>query len=303
MKPALILLCACLTLVACMKVLIPIKEDNSVEIGREVNWAVIALNNYAVALKYYSRDYGEEPGSIENLYPYLELFFHIGTVPYAEDSSYIENSPVHKWWKFNLGFENDRITSIFCVSSDLMINGAGQRINYSLTTARFTGYGLEYINPEIYPFLLECFIDPHFILVPGKTWDPEEAARHFLMIRQVNWAAVTIGGLYNVIKWYRQDYGEDPAHPDTLEEMEYISISPPVDLWWDFAWSGLNPITHIHAISTELMARGAGDTLTFNTQTGLFEGKLKDYMSPWAEATNTNVSISIQYIHGALKSD
>ncbi len=302
MKPALILLCACLTLVACMKVLIPVKEDISVEIGREVNWAVIALNNFAAAIKDYSHDFGEDPDKVEDLYPYLEHFFHFGTVPYLEDSSYIENSPVHKWWKFNLGFENDRVTSIFCVSSDLMIKGAGHRITYSLATARFTGYGLEYINPEIYPFLMECFIDPHFILVPGETWDPEEAARHFLMIRQVNWAAVTIGGLYNAIKMYWEDNGEDSEHPDTLEEMGYALISPPVHLWWDFAWSGLNPITHIHAISTELMVGGVGDTLTFNTQTGMFEGKLKDYMSPWAEATNTNVYIQY-YIHGARKSD
>ena len=112
--------------------------------------------------------------------------------------------------------------------------------------------------------------------------------------RQVNWAAVNIGAIYNAVKMYRQDYGEDPSSVEELLELAYLEIAPPVRLWWEFEFTGSNPITAISAVSTGQMALGAGKCISFNTQTGMFEGELVEYLSPWIHLVFVDLPI---YIH------
>lgn len=305
MKHASLLFIVCLAFIACTDTVGPVEEENLAEISREVNWAFVELNNFAATLKYYRADWGEDPDSIECLFPYLEFFyFNPGSDPDSTGGSYTDYTPVHKWWDFNLEFENGKVTGIYCVSRNEMIDGAGHKILYTLATAQYSGYGMKYVSPSLYPLLIEVFIHPGLLFFPDENWDPEEVTKRFLMIRQVNWGCVAIGAFYNGIKMYRQDYGRDPEHPGTLTDLEYVEISPPVRLWWNFAWSGLDPITHIHAVSTELMVGGAGDTLTFNLEIGRFEGELLEYISPWIQATFISIYPgSIRYVSGARVSD
>lgn len=85
-------------------------------------------------------------------------------------------------------------------------------------------------------------------------------------------AQATVGAIYNSVKMYRQDFGEDPASVEMLQELEYLTIDEGTLRQWSFSLIGNNPITQIEAVSTAEMKGGAGHVVLFDVQTGRFTG-------------------------------
>ncbi len=85
-------------------------------------------------------------------------------------------------------------------------------------------------------------------------------------------AQATIGAVYNSVKMYRQDYGEDPTSIEELQELEYLEIDEGTERQWTFSLIGSNPVNQIEAISTAEMKGGAGHVVLFDVQTGRFTG-------------------------------
>lgn len=85
-------------------------------------------------------------------------------------------------------------------------------------------------------------------------------------------AQATIGAIYNAVKMYRQDFGEDPASVEQLQELEYLTIDDGSLRQWTFSLIGANPVTQIEAVSTADMRGGAGHVVLFDVQTGRFTG-------------------------------
>jgi type II secretion system protein G len=85
-------------------------------------------------------------------------------------------------------------------------------------------------------------------------------------------AQATIGAIYNSVKMYRQDYGEDPTSLEELQELEYLTIDEGTERQWTFTLIGSNPVTQIEAVSTAEMKGGAGHVVLFDVETGRFTG-------------------------------
>jgi len=85
-------------------------------------------------------------------------------------------------------------------------------------------------------------------------------------------AQATIGAIYNSVKMYRQDYGEDPNSVEQLQELEYLEIDEGTERQWTFSLIGANPVNQIEGISTAEMKGGAGHVVLFDVQTGRFTG-------------------------------
>jgi len=85
-------------------------------------------------------------------------------------------------------------------------------------------------------------------------------------------AQATVGAIYNSVKMYRQDYGEDPSSTEQLQELEYLTVDEGTLRQWTFSLIGANPITQIEAVSTAEMKGGAGHVVLFDVQTGRFTG-------------------------------
>ena len=85
-------------------------------------------------------------------------------------------------------------------------------------------------------------------------------------------AQATIGAIYNSVKMYRQDFGEDPTSVEELQELEYLTIDEGTERQWTFTLIGSNPVTQIEAVSTAEMKGGAGHVVLFDVETGRFTG-------------------------------
>ena len=85
-------------------------------------------------------------------------------------------------------------------------------------------------------------------------------------------AQATIGAIYNACKMYYQDHSEDPTDVQILEDLGYLDIDQSTENQWTFTVVGSNPITQIEAVSTSEMKGGAGHVVTYNVDSGLFEG-------------------------------
>lgn len=272
---------------------IEVPQTHQVELERQVNWAVIELNNFAAAYKLYQFDQGSVLNSIEPLYYYMYLLQNRHSDTTFTPSDYIDNLPVYRWWTFRVKLSGSEVSGFECISRENMIDGSGHFISYDMATARYSGYRIELIDPRIFPLLLEYYIDPSFFLVPGEEWDPEEYATRMTISRQVNWAAATMGAIYNAAKMYRQDYGYDPSSVEELLVLEYLEISPPVMDWWYFTLIGSMPLAEIEAISTANTAIGAGYCLLYDVELGRFKGELLEYLSPWMETILADIPIYI----------
>jgi len=85
-------------------------------------------------------------------------------------------------------------------------------------------------------------------------------------------AQSTIGALYNSVKMYRQDFGEDPTSVEELLELEYLEIDEGTLRQWSFTLIGANPVTQIEAVSTAEMKGGAGHVVLYDVETAKFTG-------------------------------
>jgi len=85
-------------------------------------------------------------------------------------------------------------------------------------------------------------------------------------------AQATIGAIYNSVKMFRQDFGEDPSSVEELQELEYLEIDEGTLRQWSFSLIGQDPVTQIEAVSTPEMKGGAGHVVLFDVQTGRFTG-------------------------------
>jgi type II secretion system protein G len=85
-------------------------------------------------------------------------------------------------------------------------------------------------------------------------------------------AQATIGAIYNAVKMFRQDFGEDPTSVEELQELEYLEIDEGTLRQWTFSLIGQDPLTQIEAVSTAEMKGGAGHVVLFDVQTGRFTG-------------------------------
>jgi prepilin-type N-terminal cleavage/methylation domain-containing protein len=85
-------------------------------------------------------------------------------------------------------------------------------------------------------------------------------------------AQATIGAIYNSVKMFRQDFGNDPGTVEELEEGEYLEIDEGTFRQWTFPLIGSDPITQIEGISTAEMKGGAGHVVLFDVNTGRFTG-------------------------------
>ena len=85
-------------------------------------------------------------------------------------------------------------------------------------------------------------------------------------------AQATIGAIYNSVKMYRQDYGEDPNSVEELQELEYLEVDEGTLRQWTFTLIGSNPVTQIEAVSTAEMKGGAGHVVLYDVETGRFTG-------------------------------
>ena len=85
-------------------------------------------------------------------------------------------------------------------------------------------------------------------------------------------AQSTIGAIYNSVKMYRQDIGEDPSSVEQLQELEYLEIDEGTERQWTFTLIGSDPVTQIEGVSTAEMKGGAGHVVLFDVETGRFSG-------------------------------
>jgi len=85
-------------------------------------------------------------------------------------------------------------------------------------------------------------------------------------------AQATIGAIYNSVKMFKQDYGDDPSSVEQLQEQQYLTIDEGTLRQWGFTLIGANPITQIEAVSSAEMKGGAGHTVLFDVATGRFTG-------------------------------
>ena len=85
-------------------------------------------------------------------------------------------------------------------------------------------------------------------------------------------AQATIGAIYNACKMYYQDVSEDPTDIQQLEELGYLDIDQSTMKQWTFSIIRSDPITQIEAVSLPEMKGGAGHVVTYNVESGLFEG-------------------------------
>jgi prepilin-type N-terminal cleavage/methylation domain-containing protein len=85
-------------------------------------------------------------------------------------------------------------------------------------------------------------------------------------------AQATIGAIYNSVKMYRQDFGNDPSSVEELQEKEYLTIDDGTLRQWSFTLIGSNPITQIEGVSSAEMKGGAGHMVLFEVETGRFTG-------------------------------
>lgn len=90
-------------------------------------------------------------------------------------------------------------------------------------------------------------------------------------------AQETIGAIYNAVKSFRQDFGEDPPSVERLIELVYITIPDSISRQWEFNLIGQDPITQIEAVSTDEMPYGAGHVVLFDIQVGRFYGWLYEF--------------------------
>jgi prepilin-type N-terminal cleavage/methylation domain-containing protein len=85
-------------------------------------------------------------------------------------------------------------------------------------------------------------------------------------------AQATIGAIYNASKMYYQDHSEDATDVQQLEDLGYLEIDEATKKQWTFTIIGANPITQIEGVSLPEMKGGAGHVVTYNVETGIFEG-------------------------------
>jgi len=85
-------------------------------------------------------------------------------------------------------------------------------------------------------------------------------------------AQATIGAIYNSVKMYRQDFGEDPTTVELLSELQYLTIDEGTLRQWSFTLMGSPDVSQIEAVSTAEMKGGAGHTVLFEVMTGRFTG-------------------------------
>ncbi len=76
--------------------------------------------------------------------------------------------------------------------------------------------------------------------------------------------------IYNGVKMYRQDHGEDPISIEELEELEYIKLSESLCEYWDFHFIGNNPINTIEAIAKRKDVPEKYRVQVFNVHRGRF---------------------------------
>ena len=255
------------------------------EISREVNWALVELNNLSAAHTFYKQDYGEDPDTIASLWRlgYLDIW-----VGLPEDCTYVEMMPSYDWWKFDFVRQGDSVSGFVAVSLKPMVDGAGHIITYDLADGSFSGYGMEHVDGLIFTHLIGRFMYPLLVFDLDTPLDGAETRRRFEVIREVNWAAEFFRPLRNAVLMFIQDYGEAPPDFSTLVEQEYIEPPSAVVEWWDFgfeAWEshGDWEVYRVYAISTEAMAGGAGDSLIYNFShwTGPYGGAWARWKSPF----------------------
>lgn len=85
-------------------------------------------------------------------------------------------------------------------------------------------------------------------------------------------ARACIGAIYNAVKFYRQDFGCDPASVEELIKKEYLALDESSARQWKFNLIGSNPIFMIEAVSTHEMTGGAGHIVLFDIQSAKFHG-------------------------------
>jgi hypothetical protein len=245
-------------------------EPDQGEIAREVNWALLELNNLEAVREVYWQNYGEDPDSIAQLYPYLDTcFYQWDGVPASPDSAYTAIMPSYKWWQFGMVASGDTIHQFTATSTAEMVGGAGHVLTYNVVSGIYDGYGMDAANPMLFAYLLGRFINPLLIFETSATFDLHEARRRMEIVREVNAAAESFMGLKGSIIMFVNDYGEPPDSYVQLDTLEYISLPPAFTEWWQFAFE-LRYVTgsrwdiiKLHAIATDEMAGGGGDTLTY----------------------------------------
>jgi len=84
-------------------------------------------------------------------------------------------------------------------------------------------------------------------------------------------AKTTINAVWQATQVFYQDKGEWPSTIEDLVNEKYLDIAKSTALQWTFQIVGAPPIT-ITATSTEQMRGGAGKTVTYNIETGSWEG-------------------------------
>ncbi len=248
---------------------------------RQVNWAMVELNNLYAALNLYRMDFGEAPDTIAQLWWLQYLDICLPDLP--GDSSYVDIMPSFDWWSFDFVKAADSVTCITCTSLELMVDGPGHTITYDLADGSFSGYGMEFTNPFIYIYLIGEFINPLLVFDLDEPLSDAETHRRFEIIRQVNWAAEFFRPLRSAILMYLQDCGEPPPDFAELVDLGYVGVPPPLLKWWEFSFEVYRVsdtvwnLTLLHAVSTEDMAGGAGDSLSYH-----FSIFFNPYSGRWA---------------------
>ncbi len=305
MKQIIIAVLTLLIFLGCSDDLISVIRNPDAEIAREVTWAAVELNNIVAAIRFYRYERGEDPDLIKQLENGLWHLEKFGKWDYDDslEPNYFENNPVYNWWNFRFEFTENVISKVIAVSTAEMIDGIGMELSYSLSNAEYNGYGEELINPSILTFLMEIYVNPTFVLVPGEKYDPQEALLMYNTVRQVNWATLTTMSILHGLRMYVQDYGEEPESVILLFESEYMDMPQPTSLWWDFNFIRSDKITHLEAISSDEMCLGARNSLVYNISTGEFEGPLLVYISAYMRVLLTQLPAYLLYINGARPSD
>lgn len=90
-------------------------------------------------------------------------------------------------------------------------------------------------------------------------------------MRNSSAAKTTINAIWQAAQIFQQDQGKWPASVDELIQAKVIEIAPSTTLQWQFYLVG-SPLQSILAVSTPSMKAGAGKTIEYDVDEGVWRG-------------------------------
>ncbi len=148
------------------------------------------------------------------------------------------------------------------------------------------------------------YVEPDNIGVQKSTPITQHHVRHFGVHKTLPQAIpvyATVAAIFNAVKMHRQDLGEDPPSLERLIELAYIEIPDSLTTQWNFSLVGQDPVIKIEAVSTAEMPDGAGHTISFDIQTGIFDGWGVEFDGKFELSSNEVRTVEVWFLPGEVE--